>query len=1636
MLINPKLSAASQYRRKKGGKKGKSDVLNQKETTDARYKRVVEELEYARLHKKCVKKLVKELECIKKKRKKYKDMAVAMGMPIKERFGVPVLDIVNALIEAAKLSRTLIGEDTLRLLLDVLVSLYNIYKSVDWKGVIINLTNLLSKFLSTECVETALLWFRNSFTCFAQADGDTGWRSVISHFFDTVDSTINDTLWSNIEVFVQKLILLYTSTRKLVSFESIDFKIVHAKFNDFKSLIPECQDIINLFFQGYEFITGNWKHIVTGDWSKLSLGKEESRSLETEVRVLETAYNYVVANQEIALKEHYDMTPDQYETRMTKALKKAENLMTQCTSIQQKLCISQFIKSLTEKQHNLWARKADAPTKEQAWAVKLSGPSNCGKSTMVNLLCKTILNAYGHDPKNNGLTVITNIDERYESSIKPSHKVIIADDVANNANSKPNYDRILNYVNTVPRALEKAGVTDKGNQYPCNDALIVTTNVESLRAEECSACPESILRRFNLDVEVHIKPQFATDYGGLKIQDDIRFDVYNLILKRFSSYDRESGLILWDIIPRLVWNPANRDDFPALCRFVASDIAAHKVRQQKQSEMQESLRECAFCEVCQVPQIVCTCCPMAETQSLATMWNEYSTNELWRARRTLTSISSFFTDCYKNTLFWQRIFRDRVFITNLICLFITSSFIGLFVGRRCMQLTTVSIIIFGILYYKQLILEIDTELQRRSDRLSSLCEDLNDHLRNNSLKYFAGGAVIFTLYGFYKILKPLIKSQDTSTFRENMLGYWEKHLDAPINDECRVVTQDERNYKEGYSRLPPKMNHLQKTCPGPQLHESVMKSLRHVTVYSKGKRYCTTNGIMVHSNVILVPSHLLPDTFPFCIETTTTPGVPSASTKDQKLTQDFVYIDRENDYALVHLPTSPASTSYLEHFAEEYPDFISRPTTLLWKSPKNEIRRSDHVARLMQCDLKYRGTIEEDGSLWGVAQNSKIYTVHKGKGLVANMQFKGFGGLCGGLWCDRTKGIIYGIHVAGFLHTTVGLCNILLKSQIQKGLDKLKTTSPCMMVNSTSEVIIDPYDKGYTIVDKPPLFLHPESVGKDAITTYIGTVLKDGMELTSNARPPYIPTPFEGIAEEFGPSKHRPPKNPNSTEKAISTLNKLVSPVQHYEGDTLSKAIHDYKEQTLNIIRQNRDKVTTLLRIYSQDEALNGTNDGVLSGIPNSTSAGFGLDKSKLKCLKRDPFDESLPLIPREFNEDHQKIQDEIDYTFKCWSDNRRSECIYKSSSKVNELLPNKKAHEKVRKFYGGQFANLVASRCALGGVPLFMQEFWNDTECMVGINPMSKQWNDFYKHLTKFGDDRMIAGDFASFDTTMAAQITTAAAKIIMSWYEEVGCTVEELKMVQGALSDIVNPNILFEGQLYRFANGNPSGNLITVQMNSICNSLMMRYVYYSIFPSVKETFNQNVVLGTYGDDNAMGIKKHCTWFNHTACQKAFENVGIKYTMAEKDAVSVPYITINDISFLKRSFVYHPELQTIVAPIEEDSTLKRFYYIKKPNECPLSFEEQFGCYTDGAFRDMYLKGREVYNNFVDKMKRIVSKNQTLKGHVDFIPYDTMTQILKPDYSDQYIPRNKKLFTESMGCFSDLTSMTFDDSCDESIDSQ
>lgn len=1626
-----KKHAANKYQKRLKAKR--HQVQREKNAANNAYEDLVEEIRLMRLKKKSKKQIarkVETLEKVKKQKKRLKRIAHAMaGSPnYVEKYGVPMLDMLNSLIETAKSAREYVGEQTVKFLIDLFMTMYNMYKNPTWDGVVLNMTSFFVRHFKANYADIALDWFKSAFEIVTTQDDKFSYQDYILSFFKGTDEFMNDMLWTKISEFFSKIMVLYAASDQLISVETFDFPTICLMFQEFRKTLPDITDIIEMAFEAFRFVTGHWANICTGKWGQMLLGKEESKTFEIEVRELEQAYSFVLSGQEIELRNVYNMTLDTYESRLKKALETAKKLILRCKSAQQRMSVSNFVRKLSDMQANIWARKADAPAKEEAYAIKMAGPSSCGKSTMVKLMSKTVLNSYNRDTSETGNIVFTNIDENYESTIEPSHKIIVADDVANNRNSKPNYDRLLNYVNTVPRPLEKAEADKKGKYYPGNDALIVTTNDESIRAVECSVCPESILRRFAIDIGVEIREPFRNSFGGLVKQDTLRFDVYRLTLKRFSHIEPQPdgrNIVIWDVIPRSEWNHFDDDehDFHAMCSFLVKDVKRHRRRQNTQMEMQKTLDDCGFCHKCGNPEVVCSCIPVTpddvEVEAVAmasplSIWQSMSTQELWDIRYSLSSVRGAFRKTFATLKLCKKLHEDKRVYAGAIAVIITSALLSTLIGARATQTLTMTAIAVVGYRYVAAIRAIDAELDRRSDQLSSLCSDISEHLENNSRKYFAVSGAVFFAYGLYKALKPFIyRTQDKGTYLDKTLKHFEKNLDCPKKGQFVLDIQDQRDYKEGYSRLPPKDTAISKTTTSKDLQLSIARSLRVVVIKSKGEIYGTVNGIMVASNVIMVPAHVIPYTFPFDIETTTTPGVPSAKTKDQKLTEEFCYTDRENDQAFVHLASSPASTSYVDFFPEEYPQFYSRSTVMLWKSPENEIKVSRHASRPLEKDLTYGGFLEHPGWLYGQRQKFTLLTLSKGKGLTYESEFKGFGGLCGGVVMDAEKGIIYGFHVAGIPNSYRGWSTCVLRRQIVHALAELDRKSPTLVVHSANEVKVDTYGQPYSIQNSKPLYLREDGVGDNTVVSYFGKVLKDGQEMESRARTPYMRTVFKGVSENLGECKHRPPQKPNDVSRTMKTLNKLHNPVQHYEGDILSKAIEDYANHTLETIRKDPE-MKDVLRIYSQEEAMDGIGKFGLGGLPNDTSAGFPIMKSKKHCLKRDPLDESLVQVPREFN-DNFDVQSEVDRTLDCWQNGLRSEAIYKASSKVNELLPEKKAKEKVRKFYGSSFANFVASRRVLAGVPQFMKKHWKTTECLVGINPLSIEWDEFHTYLTEYSTTNMIAGDFSGFDTRMAAQITGAAAQIIIRWYEEAGVSEEDLKLIKGALSDIIHPNILIDGDLYRFANGNPSGNLITVQLNSICNSIMMRYVYYAMMPNIRESFATNVRLGTYGDDNAMSVKHHCRWYTHTACQKEFEKLDIGYTMADKDAKSRPYIGIDEISFLKRSFAKHETLNVIVGPIEEDSTLKRFHWLKKPGDTPLSFTEQFGAYTDGALRDYYLRGRIAYNDFLTKLQNIVDLNPELKGVVYFFSYDEMTEVLRHYYSKDYVNKNEKLFAESAG---------------------
>ena len=160
-----------------------------------------------------------------------------------------------------------------------------------------------------------------------------------------------------------------------------------------------------------------------------------------------------------------------------------------------------------------------------------------------------------------------------------------------------------------------------------------------------------------------------------------------------------------------------------------------------------------------------------------------------------------------------------------------------------------------------------------------------------------------------------------------------------------------------------------------------------------------------------------------------------------------------------------------------------------------------------------------------------------------------------------------------------------------------------------------------------------------------------------------------------------------------------------------------------------------------------------------------------------------------------------------------------------------------------------------------------------------------------------------------------------------------------------------------------NPSGHPLTVVINSVVNSLYLRYCWYAIAKEKRwwktPLFGDKVSAMTYGDDNIMTVAEGYDDFNHTAIADQLAKVSIKYTMADKDAESVPFISLSEASFLKHYAVWDEELNLYRSPIENDSIAKMLHTHLKSKI--LSMEQSSAEAIQNAALKYFEFGREVY---------------------------------------------------------------------------
>lgn len=424
-----------------------------------------------------------------------------------------IIGKLNLFVDSISILSDQISPETVKIISQIVTAIFNIIQCPTWKSFTMNLGNLLIQYVPKETVDYIIEYAKQLFgtlTAHAaeESNQDVEDKPFFLKLFGSLDRVVNNEMWNKVNEFILKIVTVVTTSINMVAVDLDDFSSITNAFKDFQKLIPDMRDIVDMIYGAYQFVITHWDNIISGEWDKLPLYRDEVKNFETEVRIVETAFPHAIKRDEEFLKTMYKLDLRTFEKRLDNALKESRRIASRCTSQTQKLAIGNYCRRLYEYQAQWYSSKKDTPSKPQPYGVKVSGPSSCGKSTLTDMMSKVIAQAYDFDPNDEGLVAVANLSEKFESTILPQHKIISCDDVANSRVNRPDYDKLLNYINTMPRPLMKAGVDEKGEYYPNNVACMVTTNVEDLGVCEYSNCGESILRRFKLHVDMRIREQF------------------------------------------------------------------------------------------------------------------------------------------------------------------------------------------------------------------------------------------------------------------------------------------------------------------------------------------------------------------------------------------------------------------------------------------------------------------------------------------------------------------------------------------------------------------------------------------------------------------------------------------------------------------------------------------------------------------------------------------------------------------------------------------------------------------------------------------------------------------------------------------------------------------------------------------------------------------------------------------------------------------------------------------------------------------------------------------------------------------------------------------------------------------------
>jgi hypothetical protein len=1171
-------------------------------------------------------------------------------------------------------------------------------------------------------------------------------------------------------------------------------------------------------------------------------------------------------------------------------------------------------------------RYKNGAAREAPFALLVCGRTSAGKSSFVEQLYYH----YGkvcNKPIEPKFKYTRTFSDDYWTDFRSHMWCIVLDDVAcpnpNKASDDPSLNDIIALVNNVPFAPPQADIENKGT--PARPEFVIgTTNTPHLNAAVWFSNPAAVRRRFRYNLYISPKPEYADAKNADALRDDIDpnpppgcyFDLWHIRVTKVVA--RRSGND--DAITQEAFEVEYKTftEIYSFMEWFNEVVQEYKRQQDGLKGAFESVRSVTLCDQCHIPEAHCRCvCPHCGSAERACACAETLLADA-HARVQGSEVSVY--DQTQSSPPWGAMG---------IATATAAAGAALYVHRGALPTpSSVYERARGAIadYSREKVL---AALAACKDEVWSRCKPVLRRV----LMVLAGLASACAAYRMYNSYTLEEQSSEEPSVRLSLATVGV--TPEPAGDVLESPYQVDKYSRVDldYAPLVRSWSGLERTKVNQYILRNTFGLIVRRVVDGVTKR---TNGVCLAlgGHLYVTTNHLLATEGDLQI---TFMHEPIASGPSRNMTKrytqsmlhrvperELVFFQNRDYTAKVKMIQLVPQTSH----SARAPGWFCRKTT-----------DGESAAVPLECVSDEGTTTVPDGRpmrVWGYETPNAV-------------------GHCGTpvVQYSRQGPLIVGLHYLGTHPATkcqaVSLTQDVVQDAIRHFGDLLVEPSPPML------------DSEYRVVTVGPN--HPKSVlmyveDDCTIHNYGTTNIPRASSKSKVAR-----TILADAAEQAGYTQEHFAPPMSGWQVGRNQILPILQQERLTDEHLLRECSDAYIDEVMaGLSEEDKAEAATILSVEAAINGVPGTR--FIDSMNFKTSAGFPSMATKRHVTVELPPDD-LYQVKRTFT---KPVLDRAEVMYQRYVSGRRASPIAVKHNKDEPRSAAKVSDHQTRAINGLPVDHSLVARMHTSALVRVIMKNKLLFEAAPGLVAQSREWHHLAQYLSRSGSGQKIDGDYKWYDLKAGASWILEAFRAIREILRRCGATQEHLRVVECMGEDVAFCFVCFDGDLYEFFGHNPSGHTLTVVINCLMNSFYSRYAYKRLHPlgEVRD-YRMFVSQITYGDDDTKDVM--VPWFCHNNISEELARIGVTYTAADKSTGDVPFRTIDQVTFLKRSFRWEAELEAYVAPLDEAS-IGKMLVVSLPSDKHVYVDAGERVVT--AAREYFWYGREVFEAKIPVLRSIL----------------------------------------------------------------